>query len=271
MHISSGAAALAYAVILGHREDQENKPHSMVSVVLGTCFIWFGWFGFNGGSALAGSLRAIMACVVTNLAACAGGITWVLLDYRAERKYSALGFCTGAVAALVCITPASGYVSPASSLVFGVAGSVCCNLALNLKHWLHYDDALDVFAVHGVGGITGNILTGVFAQKWVAALDGQEILGGGLDGHWYQIVYQLIDTAAGLTWSFFVTFCILYIMNKIPGLSLRVKIEKERAGLDQAELGANCYEYIEEKIIASRAGSKADIIEEVKQIESSRL
>lgn len=127
---------------------------------LGTAFIWFGWFGFNGGSALAPNMQAVLACFVSNLSASVGGITWLLMDYRHEKKFSALGFCAGAVAGLVCITPGCGYVSPASSIVFGFLGAVSCNIALNLKHWLNYDDALDVFAVHGVGGIVGNILTG---------------------------------------------------------------------------------------------------------------
>lgn len=132
----------------------------MANVFLGTAFIWFGWFGFNGGSALAPSMQAVLACYVSNLAASVGGLTWLLLDYRHEKKWSALGFCCGAVAGLVCITPGCGYVSPASSIAFGVLGAIACNAALNLKHWLKYDDALDVFAVHGVGGIVGNILTG---------------------------------------------------------------------------------------------------------------
>lgn len=126
--------------------------------------------------------------------------------------------------------------------MFGVVGATACNMALNLKHLLKYDDALDVFAVHGVGGIVGNLLTGIFAQKKYA----DEIVGGWLDGNWMQIVYQLIDTVAGLTWSFGVTFIILWVMNKIPGLSLRVDIEMERSGVDQGELGFSCYEHVED-------------------------
>ncbi|CAL8148012.1 unnamed protein product [Orchesella dallaii] len=246
VHISSGAAALAYAVVLGHREKahekEEFKPHNMANVFLGTALIWFGWFGFNGGSALSPNIQAVLACFVSNLSASVGGITWLLMDYRHEKKFSAMGFCAGAVAGLVCITPGCGYVSPASAIAFGFFGAVSCNFALNLKHWLNYDDALDVFAVHGVGGIVGNILTGVFAQKEF----GGEIEGGWLDGHWMQVPHQLADTAAGLTWSFVVTYIILFIMNKIPGLSLRADIGVERAGLDQAELGFSCYEYVED-------------------------
>lgn len=129
-----------------------------------------------------------------------------------------------------------------SSIVFGAVGATACNMALYLKHLLKFDDALDVFAVHGVGGIVGNILTGIFAQKKYA----DEIQGGWLDGNWMQVVWQLIDTVAALIWSFGVTFLILWIMNKIPGLSLRVNIEMERGGLDKGELGFSCYEHVED-------------------------
>ncbi|KAF9390495.1 hypothetical protein CPB97_009087 [Podila verticillata] len=257
VHISSGAAALAYAIVLGKRSgDQKDfRPHSMSNVVIGTCFIWFGWFGFNGGSALAANLRAAMACVVTNLSASVGGITWVLLDYRHDRKLSVLGFCSGAVAGLVSITPGSGYVSPASSVAIGFLGACACNMAVRLKHYLKYDDAFDVFAVHGVGGIVGNLLTGIFAQKWVAALDGTTVIKGGwLDGHWMQLVYQLADSAAGMGWSFVVTYLILVIMNKVPGLTLRAKAANEHRGLDLAELGEPAYGHLDDEKAASIQG-----------------
>ncbi|KAI1302548.1 hypothetical protein EDD11_005594 [Mortierella claussenii] len=250
VHISSGAAALAYAIVLGKRsgDQRDFRPHSMSNVVIGTCFIWFGWFGFNGGSALSANLRAAMACVVTNLAASTAGLTWVLLDYRHDRKLSVLGFCSGAVSGLVAITPASGFVSPASSVAIGFLGALACNMAVRLKHYLKYDDAFDVFAVHGVGGIVGNILTGIFAQSSIAALDGSTVIPGGwLDRHWIQVGYQLADSSAGLAWSFGVTYLILVIMNKIPGLNLRAHSEHEHTGLDLAELGETCYGHLNEK------------------------
>ncbi|KAG0236906.1 hypothetical protein BGW42_002404 [Actinomortierella wolfii] len=276
VHISSGAAALAYAIILGRRagEQKDFRPHSMSNVVIGTCFLWFGWFGFNGGSALSANLRAAMACVVTNLAASVGGLTWVLLDYRHDRKLSVLGFCSGAVAGLVAITPGSGFVSPASSVAIGFLGATACNLAVRLKHALKYDDAFDVFAVHGVGGIVGNILTGVFAQASIAALDGVTVIDGGwLDRHWMQVPYQLADSAAGLGWSFAVTYLILFIMNKIPGLSIRAKAHHEHTGLDLAELGETAYGHVEEKFATfdnrvevgeARTGASAESLNEVK-------
>jgi ammonium transporter, Amt family len=169
VHISSGAAALAYSLMLGKRTGYGKvnglpfRPHNVTHVVLGTVFLWVGWFGFNGGSALASNLRAVMACLVTNLAASMGGITWVLLDYRLEQKWSTIGFCSGAISGLVAITPGSGFVTPWAAVVFGIVGATACNFATKIKFLIGVDDALDVFAVHAVGGMVGNILTGIFA------------------------------------------------------------------------------------------------------------
>ncbi|CAO3652388.1 unnamed protein product [Cunninghamella blakesleeana] len=228
VHITSGFASLAYALIIGgtgrHKPRilQDYKPHSMSNVVLGTCFLWYGWFGFNGGSALNGSLRAGMAFVVTNLAASMGAVTWMLMDYRINGSFSALSFCSGAVAGLVTITPASGYVSPGPAVAIGFLGAAACNLASHLKHWLNFDDVADIFAIHGIGGFVGSVLTGIFAEQYITLLDGQEIKGGWMNHHWMQVVYQLADACAGAAWSFIMTYIILLIMDRIPGLSLRV-------------------------------------------------
>ncbi len=169
VHISSGAAALAYSLMLGKRTGYDKthglpyRPHNVTHVVLGTVFLWVGWFGFNGGSALAANLRAVMACLVTNIAASVGGVTWTLLDYRLERKWSTVGFCSGAIAGLVAITPASGFVPAWSSVIYGIVGAVVCNFATKLKFVLGIDDGIDIFAEHAVGGIAGNILTAFFA------------------------------------------------------------------------------------------------------------
>lgn len=133
-------------------------------------------------------MRAVMICVVTNLAAACGGVTWSLIDYIRDRRLSALGFCSGAIAGLVCITPASGFVDTWSACVIGVIGGIVCNVAMKIKEKLRFDDAVDVFAVHAVGGCTGNLLTGIFASKRIAALDGTVIEGGWVDGHWMQVV-----------------------------------------------------------------------------------
>ncbi|KAG1558245.1 hypothetical protein G6F49_004675 [Rhizopus delemar] len=268
IHISSGAASLAYALILGRREGHDKKnddfrPHNMSNVVLGTAFLWFGWFGFNGGSALSGNLRAAMACVVTNLAASVGAITWMCLDYRIEHKFSALGFCSGAIAGLVAITPSSGYVGPAPAIAIGFLGSFACNMAAHMKHWLKYDDVADVFAIHGVGGYVGSILTGIFAEAYIANLDGSTVIAGGwMNRNFIQLGYQLADCNAGMAWSFVITYIILFAMNRIPGLSLRVDRESELKGLDAAEIGEMAYYHIDKIIGIDKQTGKEEVIEE---------
>jgi len=216
-------------------------------VFLGTAMLWFGWFGFNGGSALAGTSRAGMAAAVTSIAAATGGLTWVLCDYRHGRKLSALGFCCGSVAALVAITPGSGFVAPWAAIVIGFTAGLVCNLCCHLKYVLGYDDALDVFVTHGVGGFLGNILTGIFAQRWITTLDYEEglvdnrITGGWIDGHWMQVPYQLCGSVVGATWSFCITFLLVFVMDKIPFIHLRLKEEDQELGVDLAEMGEVAY------------------------------
>jgi Amt family ammonium transporter len=252
VHISSGAAALAYSLMLGKRTGYSKvnglpyRPHNVTHVVLGTVFLWVGWFGFNGGSALAANLRAVMACIVTHIAASVGGLTWCLLDYRLERKWSTVGFCSGVIAGLVAITPASGYVPAWSAVIFGIVGGIVCNFATKLKFVLGIDDALDIFAEHAVGGIAGNILTAFFAADYIAHLDGSTTIPGGwLNHNWVQLGYQLADSVAGFSYSFVMTCVILFLMNLVPGLSLRASAEDEDIGLDDAQLGEFAYDYVE--------------------------
>jgi len=266
VHISSGAAALAYCLIVGKRTGHgtdEFKPHNIANVVLGAVLLWFGWFGFNGGSALNSTARAGMAFAVTNLSAAVGGLTWCLLDYRLEKKLSALGFCSGAVAGLVAITPGSGFVGTPAACLFGFCAGIFCNFAVKLKHIFDFDDALDVFAVHGVGGIVGNLLTGIFAQQSIAALDATVIKGGWLDGNWVQFGYQAADSVAGLAYSFVVTSLILFVMDKIPGLSLRADAESEAKGLDETELGELAYYHVDRLVaVNTRTGETKTVKEE---------
>nr|AGO45860.1 ammonium transporter 1 [Geosiphon pyriformis] len=257
VHMASGAAALAYALVLKKRmiesEEGEPKPNNVTNIILGTIMLWFGWFGFNGGSALGANPRATNAIIVTNLSASIGGITWMLWDYRLEGKFSALGFCSGAISGLVAITPASGYVSPPSAIAFGLVSGFLCNLATKLRNIFNYDDACDVFAVHFVGGFIGNILTAIFAQNSIVQLDGHSdpIDGGFLDHNWIQIVYQLANSLAGGLYSFFATLMIVLIMNEIPGLSLRASPDSETLGIDQSELGESAYYFLDELIMAN--------------------
>lgn len=285
VHISSGTAGLAISIYLGKRrgwrtERLAYKPHNTSYVILGTVFLWFGWFGFNGGSALSANLRAAQACIVTNLAASVGGLTWMFWDYRLERKWSAVGFCSGAVAGLVAITPASGYVGSPAAVLFGVAAGTICNFATQLKYIFDYDDALDIFASHGVGGIVGNILTAFFAQKSVAGFDGFTVIAGGwLDGNWVQLGYQLADSTSGFAYSFVMTTIILWLMHYCPGGYLRLACDEETeiVGVDEAEMGEFAYDYVsldtelgprEQRHDGTTGGGREPMHEGVKKVSS---
>ncbi|KAI9676255.1 MAG: ammonium transporter Amt1 [Trizodia sp. TS-e1964] len=251
VHISSGTAALAYSIMLGKRRghgthELNYRPHNVTHIVIGTVFLWVGWFGFNAGSALGANMRAVMAAVVTNLAASVGGITWCVLDYRLEGKWSTVGFCSGVIAGLVAITPGSGFVPAWSAVIYGVVAGVCCNYATKVKFLLGVDDALDIFAEHAVGGFVGNILTAFFAADYIAHLDGfNSNSGGWLNHHWVQLGYQLADSVSGGAYSFVGTCLILFVLNLIPGLSLRATEEAEILGIDDAEIGEFAYDYVE--------------------------
>jgi len=251
VHVCSGFAALAYAFICGPRKavnHKKNKPHSITDVFLGTAFLWLGWFGFNGGSETAINSRAINAVYVSNLSASVGGITWMILEMVAKRsrKMSLNGFCCGCVAGLVCITPAAGFVSPYYALVFGLVGGSVCFFVSELKHYLldkyRYDDACDVFAVHGCGGIIGCVITGVFAENKIATMSGgSPIRGGWVDGHPAQMAYQLLSIVVVGAWSFILTYLILWGINKVPFLSLKLDEWEQIAGSDWVELGETAY------------------------------
>ncbi|GJJ75463.1 ammonium transporter, Amt family [Entomortierella parvispora] len=251
VHISSGSTAVAYALVLGKRKDygKTAQPHNVSLVYIGTGLLWFGWFGFNGGSALAANARAVQAMINTHLAGSVGGLVWMMLDYRRERKLSLVGYCTGAIAGLVTITPGCGYVSGASSLIFGLLGSALCNMCVAWKSKYHFDDALDVFAVHYVGGFVGLLLTGIFAEQSIIGLSypagATDVpLGGFLDGDYHRILIQLAAIGSVTAWSFCITYVILSIMNRIPGLHLRLDEDGEEMGTDMAEIGETAYGFM---------------------------
>ncbi|KAI9758980.1 MAG: hypothetical protein M1840_003617 [Geoglossum simile] len=252
VHMASGSAALAYSVMLGKRHGYSKvhglpyRPHNVTHVILGTVFLWVGWFGFNGGSALSASMRAIMACVVTHTAASVSAMTWCFMDMRLDGKMSAVGFCSGAVVGLVAITPGSGFVPVWASIIFGVVVGVVSNLATKLKYYMAIDDSIDIFASHCVAGFVGNILTAFFAADYIARLDGYtSIKGGWINKHYIQLGYQLAGSAAGLSYSFIGTCIILFFINLIPGLSIRCDLESEIGGIDAAECGEFAYDYVE--------------------------
>ncbi len=232
VHINAGIAGLVCALVLGKRVGYGTDniaPFTVSLAVIGAALLWVGWFGFNAGSAVAANGRAGMAMTVTQIATAAAALSWMFAEWAAKGKPSVLGAISGAVAGLVAITPASGFVLPGPALIIGiVAGVVCFWSATSLKHMMGYDDSLDAFGVHGVGGIIGALLTGVFAYgpftATEAAKEGVNI--GGLA----QFEAQVIAVAATLIWSGVVTFIILKIVDAVVGL--RVTEEEEREGLD---------------------------------------
>ncbi|OQV25535.1 Ammonium transporter 1 [Hypsibius exemplaris] len=237
VHIASGFSGLAYCLMLGKRKHIHVEHHSLVNVMLGTGILWFGWFAFNGGSAGAANTRAAMAAANTTIAAAAGGLAWIWFDYIWTRKLSALSFCCGAVAGLVGITPGAGYVAPWAAIVIGVVVAILCDLWCRTKKRFGFDDSFDAFSVHGCGGFLGNILTGIFAQKWVAKLDGSDIDGGWMEWNWIQVAYQLGGSAAIAAWSFVVSIILLFFINLIPCCRIRQTETDEALGGDFVEMG----------------------------------
>ena len=237
VHISSGTAGLAYALVLGKRsrygEKHIYKPHNVTIVFLGTTLIWFGWFGFNGGSALNASIRAMLAIWNTNFAASTGVAGWVMMDYIKHRKFSVVGVCEGAIAGLVGITPAAGFVNIWCGAAIGFITAIVVNLFEPVNDWLHVDDGLEVFKLHGIGGTCGAFLTGIFATASVSTLDGLGTTAqGGIDGNGVQIAKQMAEIAAIAAWSFTLSFIMLTILKYIPGMHLRISDEAEMIGLD---------------------------------------
>lgn len=247
VHISSGVSALVCALVLGRRlgfGSDPMPPHNLTYTAIGAAMLWVGWFGFNAGSALGAGASAASAFAATHFAAAAGGLGWAALEWLLRGKPSLLGTCSGAVAGLVCITPAAGYVQPMPALVFGLAAAGGCFLACTkLKSALRYDDALDAFGVHGVGGTIGSILTGVFATQAVAPamLDGTRPRLGLLENG--TLLGAQIGATA-LTWVYagVVTFVILKVLDVTMGL--RVSQQQEIQGLDLSQHGEEGYIFL---------------------------
>jgi ammonium transporter, Amt family len=233
VHLSSGISALVCALVLGKRRGYptvRHPPHALTMTAVGAGILWFGWFGFNAGSALGANGLAARALVNTHVAAAAGALAWVLLEGARIKKVTMLGFASGMVAGLVAITPAAGFVSPVSALAIGaIAGAVCYG-AILAKARLGYDDALDAFGVHGIGGATGALLTGLLAR----AVDNKG-LGGGLE----LLGRQAIAVLAAAAWAAVVTFVLLKVLDRLLGL--RVDAEIEHDGLDGALHGESAY------------------------------
>lgn len=240
VHICSGVAALCCAMVLGRRKGygrEEFMPHNLTMTLIGTGLLWFGWFGFNAGSALAANGLAVNAFVVTNTAAAAAAMSWVVVEWLHRGKPTALGAASGAVAGLVAITPASGYVGPVAALVIGAVVSVLCYGTILMKSRLGYDDSLDVFGVHGVGGTWGAIATGLFATTAINAAGAD----GLFHGNAALLGKQIGAVLAVAVYSFVLTFVLLKIVGLIT--PLRVEKEDEETGLDLSQHGEVAYHF----------------------------
>ena len=250
VHITSGVSALVTCIYLGKRIGYPQvpmPPHSMVLSFIGACLLWVGWFGFNAGSALGAGPLATSAFINTHFAAAAAALGWTVAEWIHNGRPTALGAISGAVAGLVAITPASGFVQPFAALAIGlIAGVFCSFMVFAVKSRLGYDDSLDAFGVHGAGGTLGALLTGLFATSAINAAFGKDAAGkalptGAIDGHWGQVLHQA--AGVGIAWSISIvgTLVLLFLVDKTIGL--RVSAEQEAAGLDLSQHGEEGYDF----------------------------
>ncbi|KAL0950718.1 hypothetical protein HGRIS_007494 [Hohenbuehelia grisea] len=250
VEIGSGIGGLAYSWVLGRRQEKELinfRPHNVSNVGLGTFILWFGWLGFNGGSAFGANLRAVMAIWNSMIAAAFGGLTWCFMDYRIGRRWTMVGFCSGTIAGLVAATPTSGFIHPWASVILGVVAGGICNLATKVKFFIGVDDALDIFAEHAVGGMIGLMFNGLFAANSIIRLDGVNTSapGGWVDHNWKQLYIQFAYICAAVAYTFVVTAILAKIVDLLPGMQLRTSLEGENLGLDEVEIGEFATDYIE--------------------------
>ena len=242
VHINAGVAALVMALMVGRRKDYRAgrpiTPHNIPFVFLGTALLWLGWFGFNAGSGLAADGLAANAFLVTHIATCMAAVTWAAIDWVVNKKCTTVGACTGAVAGLVAITPAAGSVDLVGALFIGlITSAVCFWMVAVVKPKFGYDDALDAFGVHGVGGIIGSVLTGVFATQFVTGEGGVQ---GALYGDWNQLWIQIAATVISMVFSAVMTFVLFKVVDKLVGIRVDKRVEEE--GLDIYEHGESAYD-----------------------------
>lgn len=250
VEIGSGLGGAAYALVLGRRKEKlllNFRPHNVSLVTIGTVLLWFGWLGFNGGTAAGANLKAVYAVYNSNITAVFAAFTWVLLDWRLERKWSTVAVCSGIVSGLVAATPASGIIPMWASVVLGVVAGAVCNFSTQIKYLVSIDDSMDVFAEHGVAGIIGLLFNALFGADWVIGLDGStEHPGGWLSHNWKQIYKQIAYIAACFGYTFVVTVIIALAIDKIPYIGpLRVNESAEERGIDEDQIGEFAYDYVE--------------------------
>ena len=241
VHINAGISALVMALMVGKRSGykpgQPMTPHNVTLVFMGTSFLWLGWFGFNAGSGLGADGLAANAFLVTHLATCVAALTWMVIDWTLHKKPTTVGTCTGAVAGLVAITPAAGTVGIAGAICIGLISSmICFYMVAVVKPRLGYDDTLDAFGVHGIGGIVGSVLTGVFATQFISGPEGPS---GALYGDWHQLWVQVLATVISIAFSAVMTWILFKLTDKLAGIRVDKRVEEE--GLDIYEHGESAY------------------------------
>ncbi|MBI5557735.1 MAG: ammonium transporter [Deltaproteobacteria bacterium] len=239
VHLTSGMAALAAVLVLGPRKGLGREsfiPHSLPMTLLGTGLLWFGWFGFNGGSALAADGIAAAAFISTHLAGMAGMGMWLLVEWLHRKKPTTLGAASGAIAGLATVTPGAGFITPNSAIIIGVIAGLCCYLAVTMKNKIGFDDSLDVVGIHGLGGVIGTICLGIFATKGVNPNGADGLLAGNPAF----LTTQIFGVAVVGAYAFIVSFILLKIINAISG-GMRVSHENEVIGLDQSEHSETAY------------------------------
>lgn len=243
VHINAGISALVMAIMAGKRSDYKIghpiTPHNITFVFLGTAFLWLGWFGFNAGSGLQADGIAANAFLVTHLATCVAALTWMAIDWIHNKKPTTVGACTGAVSGLVAITPAAGTVDIFGAFCIGlITPIICFYMVAVIKPKFKYDDTLDAFEVHGIGGIVGSILTGVFATQFISGEGGVK---GALYGDWHQLGVQILATVISIVFSAVMTFILFKITDKLVGIRVDKRVEEE--GLDIYEHGESAYNH----------------------------
>lgn len=235
VHISAGMAALASVFVLGKRKNAGHLPHNIPYVALGTALLWFGWYGFNAGSALGANGQAAVAFVNSDIAASVAMVTWLLLSWIIDKRPSMVGALTGVLAGLVAITPAAGYVEPWAALIIGIIAAIACFSAVKFRMKMQWDDALDVWGCHGVGGIVGSVLTGVFASAKIGGFSGL------IEGNTTQFLSNIYGTLIAMAFAFIGTYIILKIVGIF--MKLRVELHEEEASLDRALHGEEAYDF----------------------------
>lgn len=250
VEIGSGVGGLALSWVLGRRSQSQLlnfRPHNVSLVVLGTFMLWFGWLGFNAGSAFGANLRAVMAAWNSNITAAFGGVTWCLLDFRLERKYTMVGFCSGTIAGLVAATPASGYIPPWASVILGIVTGAVCNYATKIKYLVGIDDALDLFAEHAIGGMLGLLANGLFADNEIIALDGVNtaVPGGWIRHNYKQLYIQFAYVVACSVYVFVMTAILAKLVDICPYGGLRASENGEILGMDDDQIGEFVQDFVE--------------------------